>query len=203
MTAAGNGGSQLRRLGKYELFVLDSLVKSNGEYPIWALSEKKAFYWMFDMLNRMLSNWNGYNITKLVRFQMDNAPKSRYIRLPEMSLDMITMLKSFCEVLEDLQKNVLSHYPARITVNLMGKEDRDRWDDECEKIREILKREPDPARIEEDAGVAEARKLVEADGFTNVRYYGREDNVIVFRTGKLKEDNFVYVRDGQVLIPPT
>ena len=83
----------------YESFNMRSFEMREGKYPIWVLSEKKAYHWMFNMLGRMQSNWNGYNITRLVRFQMEHAPESRHLRLPEMSFDMDCMLDSFCEVL--------------------------------------------------------------------------------------------------------
>ncbi len=132
----------MRKPGPYEISIQDAFVEQDGEYPIRACSEKKAYYWMRRLFDRMNPLWNGYNISKQLRFQMEHSPESRYRRLPELSEGMVSLLDLFCGVLSYLQRNVLSHYPSGKSINLMGEVDRDLWDAGCELIRDMLWKGP-------------------------------------------------------------
>ena len=51
--------------------------------------------------------------------------------------------------------------------------------------------------------IDEAKKMIESEGFTNVRFVEEEDGIYIFMCDDEGEEVSVYVKDGEIVVSPT
>ena len=147
----------------YESFLLklndEFVINDGGRYriPIWLVNSMRTYDWMF-YLYRAMSPWNGYTVSKQLRFRIEHAPETRFRRCQEMLDDLREMLNEYCTVMQTVQEQIFSHFESNQTIVLMTKEDRQRWDDALEKLYCLLDTQPDQMRLKK-SGVTESAAI--------------------------------------------